>query len=68
MSKQQSIEWLEAADEHFDGAIEEGNYQLARDIIADVNDYGFPNESAELQKRLDNTPISKFAGKTYTSI
>lgn len=64
MSKQQNVEWLEAADEHFEGAIEEGNYQLARDVIADVFDRGFPNESAELQRRLDETPLSKFAIKS----
>lgn len=35
--------WLEAAYENFQTAVDEKQYDLARAVIADISDAGYPN-------------------------
>lgn len=45
MSMKQNLEWLEAAEENFYEACELGNISMAKAIIADTFDAGFPSEA-----------------------
>lgn len=45
-------EWLENAKENFEQACDEENYSLARDIIADVWNAGFPAQARTLTHTL----------------
>jgi hypothetical protein len=60
MSHPVNTEWIEAAWEHFDGAIEEHNYLLAKDIIADTKDKGFGEGARLMEELLLQQPLSKF--------
>jgi hypothetical protein len=60
MSHIQNDKWLEAAHEHFQGAIDQGNYALAKAVIADTFDAGFPNEARQMALELRDLPISQF--------
>lgn len=62
MSHPQNTQWLEAAQDNLDSAIDVGNYPLCLDIIADTKDAGFDVTSMKTQ--LQNTPISKFTIKS----
>lgn len=64
MSHKENDKWLEAAQENFDGAIEEGNYQLAKDIIADTLDVS-PEAGRAMAVKLREIPIEKFAVKSF---
>jgi len=55
--------WLEAASELFDGAVEEGNYSLCKDIIADMLDVD-PTAGRALALKLREVPVAKFAVKS----
>lgn len=47
-----SLEWLKAAKEHFDEAIEADNLALARDIVADVFEAGFGDDARDMALQL----------------
>lgn len=57
-------QWLEAARENFDDAIEAGDYALAKDVIADVFDVS-PDAARSLTEVLRNTPVEKFHVKSF---
>jgi len=61
MSHKQNTEWLEAAQENLNQAIDSGNYALAKDIIADTFDAGFAEEARAMSVQLRNTPVEKFS-------
>lgn len=60
MSHQQNDKWLEAAGDNFVHALEEGNYALCKDIIADVQEVSL-EAGRSLNEMLRNTPLSKFS-------
>jgi hypothetical protein len=64
MSHKQNDQWLEAAKENFDTAIEEGNYALCKDIIADVQEVSL-EAGRSLNEQLRNTPVEKFNIKSF---
>lgn len=51
MSNIQNEGWLEAANDNFEEALEQGDWALCESIIADVKDVGFKKESQTMQKR-----------------
>lgn len=63
MSHKKNDTWLEVAQGNFEGAIETGNYALAKDIIADVLDI-HPDSGRAMALTLRETPLSKFAIKS----
>lgn len=65
MSHPVNTQWLEAAEENLETAIEQGNYQAALDVIGDVTEAGFDGEARQMKLVLAETPVSKFH-KTYT--
>ena len=64
MSHKVNTEWLEAAKEHLDGAIDEGNYSLCKAILADIRDNGFSVEAAQLEETFREVPLTKFVIKS----
>jgi len=60
MSTRENDEWVLAAYENFEQAIEGGNYHLAQDIIADTADAGFEGEAQIMRSQLAITPLNKF--------
>ncbi len=54
-----STEWLQGAFDSFLETLDEGNYELAEDIIKDVNDKGY--STAPLIEKLLETPIYSFS-------
>lgn len=64
MSTQQTAQWLDAALDHFEGALEQRNYELAKDVIADVQDAGFLDVGRRLNEILRDTPLSQFSIKS----
>ena len=65
MSDNNNELWLESAKEGFDYAVETGNYELAKDIIADVFDNGFTKESLVLEQLLLAAPLINFSKPTH---
>jgi hypothetical protein len=51
MSHTQNSQWLEAANEHFDEAVSQRNWSLARAVVADIEGYGF--DASELRRRMN---------------
>lgn len=68
MSLIENEKWLEASYEHLDGAIEDGNYQLAKDIIADAFDQGFTGDSYAMERKLRESKLGKFVKSSYPTI
>lgn len=64
MSHKVNEEWIAAAYEHFQGAVEVGNYSLALDIIQDTLDQGFKVEGNQMLDELHDLPLSAFAVKS----
>jgi hypothetical protein len=64
MSCEENTIWLEGAYEMLDGAIEQGNYALAKDIIADTFDKGFAEEARQMNLLLRNAPVRNFLIKS----
>lgn len=52
MTTKQNAEWLEAAKEHFQNAIDNEDVRLAKDIISDTFDAGFPEAAREMTAQL----------------
>ena len=52
--------WVEAAYETFEGAIEQGNYTLCEDIIADTKDAGFDSVAVRMTEMMHNAPIFNY--------
>lgn len=68
MSHIENTRWLEAAQENFEQAIEEGDYALCKDIIADTLDVS-PSIGRGMVRQLREVPVEKFAIKsTYPNI
>lgn len=64
MSHKVNEEWLEAATENFQTAIDQGNYALAQAVIADTRDAGFSSQAEAMEKYLVLTPVEQFAIKS----
>lgn len=64
MSHPQNDKWLEHAGDNFVHALEEGNYALCKDIIADVQDVSLEAGRA-LNQMLRDTPLNKFMVKSH---
>lgn len=60
MSTKPNEEWLAAAQENFQGALDEGNYLLAKAVIADTFDRGFQEAARQMTDNLRNTPAENF--------
>lgn len=60
MSIQQNEIWLEAAYEHFRGALDVGNYPLALDVIEDTRDKGFELEAKIMHNVLMSQTVNLF--------
>lgn len=56
--------WIEDAKDNFGQAVDEGNYTLCKDIIADVQEAGFLDEGRALNDLLRAVPVSKFITRT----
>lgn len=54
-------DWLEAAKETFDMAVDGGDFETCTLLIADMFDKGFTQESLVLEQQLLSLPISTFA-------
>lgn len=57
--------WLEAAQEHFDSAVEAGNLGLAKDIIADTLDAGFADVARSMTAQLREVPPQQWNVKSF---
>lgn len=57
-------EWLEAAQETFDMAVEAGDYETCKLLVADMFDKGFTKESLVLEQLLLAVPLETFIHKT----
>lgn len=64
MSEINTERWLDAAFENFQQAVDEGNYALCKDIIADVQDVNL-EAGRQLNEVLRATPIEKFAVRSH---
>jgi hypothetical protein len=49
---QKNEEWLSAAKENFQSALDAGDVSLAKDIIADTFDAGFPDAARSMAAQL----------------
>ncbi len=52
MSNKENDKWLEAAKENFEEAIEADQWDLAKDILADMKDKGFEKETSTMRLHL----------------
>ena len=52
MSTKENDEWLEAAQQNFEEAVTEGNWNLALSIIEDVRSEGFKDQAIVLAREL----------------
>lgn len=57
MSNTQNAQWLEAALENFQEAVDQKDVGLAKAVIADLIDYGYVDEARDLTMRLRNANI-----------
>lgn len=60
MSCNANSEWLEAAKENFEEALEQGDYLLCKDIVADVKWAGFLDTARYMKEVLDESPVKQF--------
>lgn len=59
MSHNQNTAWLEAALEHFEEAVQNGEWDMAQAIIADVHSNGFKDSAVVLQRELEEKQNEK---------
>lgn len=64
MSHIKNTEWLEAAAENYQTAVDAGNYSLAQAVIADTRDAGFSEQANAMESALQLEPVEKFAIKS----
>ena len=60
MSHQANTDWVAGAWESFEIALFQGNYPLAKDIIADTKDAGFGAASLLMEQMLKDSPVQDF--------
>lgn len=64
MSHIENEKWIEAAYEHLDGAIADGNLQLAEQIVADTFDQGFAHDSQIMRRTLSEAKAKRVLVKS----